>query len=184
MIGRGLRPAENKTDAVVLDHSGAVFRHGFVEDYVEWLLDPDKRSASAGHTKRLAASHSSRLLECTQCGAVRVGGESCFHCGFLPPRLPRTVNIDDGELGLVGQQVRRAKANIYDSAQRDCWHAMLLQIAIERGCKAGWAAHRYKEKFGTWPPWGSSPRPISPVPEVRSWVRSRLIAYAKRRGAA
>ena len=103
MIGRVLRPAEDKTDAVVLDHSGAVYRHGFVEDHVEWLLEPDKRSASAAHTKRLAASPCSRLLECTQCGAVRVGGEPCFHCGFLPQRLPRAVEIDDGELGLVDQ---------------------------------------------------------------------------------
>jgi DNA repair protein RadD len=178
MIGRGLRPTEDKTDVVVLDHSGAVFLHGFVEDHVQWLLDPDKRSASAAHTKRLA-SHSSRLLECTQCGAVRVGGEPCFHCGFLPQRPPRAVDIVDGELGLVDQQVRRAKANTYDSAERERWHAMLMHVAMERGYKPGWAAHKHKEKFGTWPPWGSSPRPIPPVLEVRSWVRSRDIAYAK-----
>ena len=40
MVGRVLRPAPGKTDAVVLDHSGAVFRHGFVEDPV----DVDARS--------------------------------------------------------------------------------------------------------------------------------------------
>jgi DNA repair protein RadD len=184
MIGRVLRPAEDKTDAVVLDHSGAVYRHGFVEDHVEWLLEPDKRSASAAHTKRLAASPCSRLLECTQCGAIRVGGEACFHCGFLPQRLPRAVDIVDGELSLVDQQVRRAKANVYDSDERVRWHASLVQVAMERSYKPGWAAYMYKEKFGTWPPWGSSPRPISPPPEVRSWVRSRDIAHAKRRGAA
>ena len=32
MIGRVLRPAEGKPDAIILDHSGAVFRHGFAED--------------------------------------------------------------------------------------------------------------------------------------------------------
>jgi hypothetical protein len=94
------------------------------------------------------------------------------------------VDIIDGELGLVDQQVRRAKAKVYDSAERDRWHAMLMHITMERGYKPRWAACMYKEKFGAWPPWGSSPRPISPLPAVRSWVRSRLIAYAKRRGAA
>ena len=64
MVGRVLRPADGKPDAIVLDHSGAVFRHGFVEDHVEWTLDPDKRSASAVHSKRLAAGHASRILEC------------------------------------------------------------------------------------------------------------------------
>ena len=28
MIGRALRPADGKPDAIILDHSGAVFRHG------------------------------------------------------------------------------------------------------------------------------------------------------------
>ena len=41
MIGRVLRPADGKPDAIILDHSGAVFRHGFAEDPVEWTLDPD-----------------------------------------------------------------------------------------------------------------------------------------------
>src|SRR5262249_19702382 len=43
MIGRVLRPAPGKTDAIILDHSGAVFRHGFAEDHVEWTLDPERR---------------------------------------------------------------------------------------------------------------------------------------------
>ena len=38
MVGRILRPAENKQNAIVLDHAGTVFRHGFVEDRVEWTL--------------------------------------------------------------------------------------------------------------------------------------------------
>jgi hypothetical protein len=119
-----------------------------VEDHVAWTLDPDQRSASARHTARLIAGYSSRLLGCTQCGAVRVAGEACFHCGFLPQRPPHSVDFEDGELGLVDHQIRRAK------------------------------------KFGAWPRWGSSPQPIPPTPEVRAWVRSRLIAYAKVGGAA
>ena len=53
MIGRVLRPAPGKTDAIVLDHSGAVFRHGFVEDAVE--MDARSRIARAespAHTAR------------------------------------------------------------------------------------------------------------------------------------
>jgi DNA repair protein RadD len=61
---------------------------------------------------------------------------------------------------------------------------MFTHIANERGYKPGWIAHKHKEKFGEFPPWGSVPTPIPPTPEVRSWVRSRQIAYAKSRGAA
>jgi superfamily II DNA or RNA helicase len=42
MLGRVLRPAPGKKDAIILDHSGAVFRHGFAEDPIEWTLDPDR----------------------------------------------------------------------------------------------------------------------------------------------
>ncbi len=61
---------------------------------------------------------------------------------------------------------------------------MLTAICHERGHNRGWIAHKFKEKFGTWPAWGVDVEPITPSAEVRSWVRSRNIAYAKSRAAA
>ena len=58
------------------------------------------------------------------------------------------------------------------------WHAELTYIAAERGYRAGWVAHKYKEKFGGWPAVRAI-EPRRPSPEVRSWVRSRIIAFAK-----
>jgi superfamily II DNA or RNA helicase len=182
MIGRVLRPAEGKPDAIILDHSGAVFRHGFVEDPVEWTLDPDQHAESAAHAARCNNGGGSRLLECSQCSAIRVAGEPCPNCGFLPQRPPRPVAVARGELGLV--QDGRAHAHAYDPQERARWHGMLTAVAAQRGYKPGWAAVNFKEKFGTWPPYGSTPEPIPPTPEVYAWVRSRLIAYAKRRTAA
>jgi superfamily II DNA or RNA helicase len=177
MIGRVLRPADGKPNAIVLDHSGAVFRHGFVEDPVAWTLDPDKPVENRTHTAR-ELEHGSRLLDCSQCGSVRVAGEPCGHCGFLPQRPPRAVSFADGDLALVDGS-RRPKGDIYDPAERERWLAMLIWIASEREYKPGWAAYKYKEKFGTWPPWGARPEPIPPTAECRSWVRSRMIAYAQ-----
>src|SRR5215207_10134265 len=101
MIGRVLRPAEGKTDAIVIDHSGAVFRHGFVEDPVDWTLDPDRAAESAVHKTRGNGSAGPSLLECTNCGSVRQGGDACFHCGYLPQPPARAVEIIAGDLGLV-----------------------------------------------------------------------------------
>jgi superfamily II DNA or RNA helicase len=64
MIGRVLRPAPNKADAIILDHSGAVFKHGFAEDYVEWTLDPDRRAESREQQTR-EQMHGARLTECS-----------------------------------------------------------------------------------------------------------------------
>jgi superfamily II DNA or RNA helicase len=180
MIGRVLRPAEGKTDAIILDHSGAVYRHGFAEDPVCWTLDPDTRAENPKQTTR--GDNGSRLLECSQCGCIRIAGEPCSNCGFLPTPPPLPFTVDDGDLGLV--EGRRARASVYDPVARAEWHGMLIYIAAERGYSPKWPAVNYKEKFGSWPPWGSNPQPIPPTPEVRSWVKSRLIAYAKGRGAA
>jgi len=182
MIGRGLRPVDGKSDCIVLDHSGAVFRHGLAEDHVEWALDPDQRATAPEHQKR-QSSHESKLIECSQCGALRLGGKPCPNCGFLPQRPPRSVFVADGELGLV--QGGRAIGQTYDAETRARWHGMLTYIAEERGYQRGWIAHKYREKFGTFPAWSSTPEPIPATPEVRSWVRSRQIAYAKsQQGAA
>ncbi len=177
MVGRVLRPAPGKVNAIVLDHSGAVFLHGFVEDRVDWTLDPEKRSESPTHSARLRSGYSSRLLECSQCGSIRIAGERCRHCGFLPQRPPAAIVFDDGDLGLVNR-IRRTVDALSNPDERLRWHGMLTHIAAARGYKSGWIAHKFKEKFGVWPA-ARSVMPLQPSPEVLSWVRSRAIAYAK-----
>jgi DNA repair protein RadD len=177
MIGRGLRAADGKTDVVILDHSGAVFRHGLPEDRVEWTLDPDRRATAPEHNKRQSA-RKSKLIECSQCSALRVGGKPCPNCGFLPKRPAEYIAHLDGDLGLV--EGGKPKASVFN---QDEWHGMLTHIAEQRGYKPGWIAHKFKEKFGHWPT-RRFPPPIEPSREVLSWVRSRNIAWAKSRPGA
>jgi DNA repair protein RadD len=58
------------------------------------------------------------------------------------------------------------------------WHSMLSYIAAARGYRAGWVAHKFKEKFGDGPAVRAI-EPLQPSLEVLSWVRSRTIAWAK-----
>ncbi len=181
MVGRVLRPAVDKPNAIVIDHSGATYRHGFVEDRVEWTLDPDRRAASPVHAARLNGSsgYSSRLLECKQCAALRVADEPCGVCGYMPKRRSEAVVFADGDLALVDRR-RRVAFDLSDPAERQRWHGMLTFIAAERGYKPGWVSYKFKEKFGVWPR-GMPNHPITPSPECLSWIRSRLIAFAKAR---
>jgi superfamily II DNA or RNA helicase len=181
MAGRGLRPAPGKNNLILIDHSGAVYRHGLLEDRVEWTLDVSKRAENPAHNSRSQAQ-TSRLIECSQCSALRTAGEKCPSCGFLPQRRPEAIVFRDGELAPVNRNSRIANSMI-DPHQRMRWHAELTYIAAERGYRLGWAAHKYKEKFGTWPATRAI-KAIRPSPEILSWVRSRNIAYAKGRQKA
>jgi DNA repair protein RadD len=177
MVGRGLRTAKGKSNCVILDHSGTALQHGLPEEHVTWRLDPDHRAVAPAHQARLKGLVTSRLIGCKQCSALRLGGQPCPNCGFLPKRPGQYLHIRDGELALF--ENGKVKPPIHDRTTRENWHGMLASIAKERGYKAGWAAHKYKEKFGAFPAWGITPELITPTPEVTSWVRSRQIAYAK-----
>lgn len=188
MVGRVLRPAPGKTDALILDHAGATFQHGFAEDPIEWVLSKDQRLVNKVHVSRGALPTFS-LTACPECSAVRFAGKPCPACGWQARRKAEAVESLDGELGYV-QPDRHVQVNIPSAAEKSRVHRQLLWIAKERGYNSGWAAHKFKTKFGTWPtakPW-APPEPLQPDDALRAWVKSQRIAYAKatqgRRGRA
>ncbi len=169
MVGRVLRSAPGEYNAIVLDHSGAVFQHGFVEDHVEWTLETGKRAVSRTHSARPKSDHVSRLLECSQCNEIQTAGKPCRNCGFLPKIRGEPLVFRDGDLALVDRKSRTVLASS-DPNESMKWHAMLTYIAAERGYRSGWAAHKYKEKFGTWP-LVRTIEPMQPTPTARGGSR-------------
>jgi DNA repair protein RadD len=178
MVGRVLRPSPGKTNAIVIDHSGAVNKLGFVEDRIEWTLDPEGRAKNATQRKR-EATGGDRIVECSQCDAMRQGGKACPNCGFLPQTRPNDYLVRDGELGRIDRHGTHKPA--YSAKEREQWYAMLRGYGEERGRKEGWAFYSYVAKFGEEPPPNRKPRPITPTPEVRAWARSRDIASPRPR---
>jgi DNA repair protein RadD len=181
MVGRVLRPADGKPDAVILDHSGAVYRHGLPEDHVEWTLAVDRRAVNPAQVKR-DRGEAPKLHECPSCKAVMVA-PPCGACGWQPQPRARAIDFEQGELGLVVGGKARAPA--YDENHRVDFFQQLRAVQQMRGYKKGWAAHKFKDKFGTFPPWAYNDLPPAiPTDAVLRWVRSRQIAFAKARNAA
>lgn len=180
MIGRVLRPYAEKTHALVLDHAGATFQHGFAEDPVAWTLDESKRAESPAHIAR-SQNKRSGLTTCPACKAIRYAGDPCPACGWRPKPVARAADFIDGDLQHLDRNGRR-KPDGPNQIDKDRFYAQLLWIANERGYKAGWAAHKYKEKFQVWPARRADQiQLIEPDAVVRSWVRSRMISWAKSR---
>ena len=176
MAGRGLRPAPGKRSLILIDHAGAVFRHGLLEDRIEWTLETDERATNRTHESRDQKAVS-RLIECSQCGTLRTGGEACGHCGFLPKRRPDPVIFREGQLARVDRQTRTAEGR-YGPEEKIRFLGQLTAIQQQYKRKPGWIFHSYVAKFGERPP-VSRVDPMPPTPEVRAWVRSRDIAWRK-----
>jgi hypothetical protein len=179
MVGRVLRPAAGKADALILDHSGAVFMHGFPDDEFSWVLHEDRRAENKAHSARGQHRHTPALTTCPECDAVRFEGQPCPECGWRIVKKPKPVEVADGELGEVG----RDRSIRVPQTDRMAFHRQLAWIARERGYKPGWIAHKYREKFGDWPR-KHSVEPMLPDAATLAWVRSRQIAFVKSRAAS
>ena len=175
MVGRVLRPAPGKVDALILDHAGAVFAHGFPDDPIKWTLREDKRAENKAHAAR-NNYQAPALTTCPECAAVRFEGKPCPVCGWRPRPKAKPVAVADGDLGHVDRQ-RHVAAAALDRLQ---FYRELLWIANNRQYKPAWAAYKFQDKFGSMPPWEwLCHPPVSPSDATLSWVHSRNIAYAK-----
>ncbi len=185
IVGRGLRPAPGKDHVLVLDHAGATFEHGLIEEPIKWTLAPDGRAERQSQSSR-GKNRVPELKACPECSAIRWSWAPCDQCGWRPRVKPQVVETTDGELGYVGAD-RIAKERKPGIDEKNLFHAELAWIAQERGYASGWIAHKFRERFGEWPISRRPPSQLEPRPETRSWIRSRQIAFAKarsREGAA
>jgi DNA repair protein RadD len=174
MIGRGRRTAPGKKDVILLDHTGSFPRVGMPDDRIEWTLDPEKSAHRNRDEEKRKTLTSPKIRECSQCGTLCQSGKACPHCGFLPKPKPDIVIPREGEL----VEIKSGKA-VKPSADEQRWYNEFAGYAKERGHKPGFAWHKFNEKFGHAPPHGMTAEPLPPSLEVRSWLRSRAIAYAK-----
>jgi DNA repair protein RadD len=185
MVGRVLRPATGKTDALILDHSGAVFMHGFPDDEIYWALHEDRRAENRAHSARGQHNHAPALTTCPECSAVRFEGKPCPCCGWHHVNRPRPVEFADGELG----EVRRDRSVKASTLNEFTFYRELLGMLAEKRrhnptIKDGWTAAKFRERTQRWPPSGwRGAMPLSPSAETRAWVRSRDIAFARSRAA-
>jgi DNA repair protein RadD len=168
IIGRGLRPAAGKDHCLILDHSDNTLRLGFVTDiHYDHLNDGRIRESRKRDGIRLPK-------ECPQCSCLRPASTPiCPHCGFVAKPVTPIKPID-GEL----YELRADKRRVFD---REQVYGELKFFARERGYKPGWAWHKYNEYTGEFPHGLDHVQPQSPSPEMKRWLLSRQIAWAKSR---
>lgn len=169
MVGRILRPADGKSHALLLDHSGSTERIGHPFDDLPLELC-DGNPNKSGRQER----EKPEPKPCPICKFVRPAGvHACPKCGFAPERQ-NDVEVRDGEL----QRLERRKPLKRETGQHI--YSQLLGYAQNKGYRAGWAFHKYIEFTGR-QPGGLRQVPATPTAEILGWIKSRNIAAAKAR---
>lgn len=163
-IGRGMRasPETGKTDLLVLDHSGNVFRHGFAHADRTWTLE----AAQKPSPKESIPS----LRTCSACFAIFPPVPVCPECGFVFQVQAREIPQRDGILREV------TKAPTRDERQASFDELCQLAIRLRRG--RGFVKSQYEERFGVQPrfDWPAA------LPENLAKKRAGLERVAETRG--
>jgi superfamily II DNA or RNA helicase len=169
ILGRGLRAHPDKKVCTVLDHAGNCLR--FWDDMQEFFENGASTLDDGKHReKKKKEKKESEAVKCPKCFSVHKPAPVCPNCGFAYPKKSNVVH-EAGELvALAGSGASKGdKQDVY---------SQLLHIVTERGYKDGWAAHKFKERFGVWPR-GLEDVPKPPTQPILNWIRSRQIAYSK-----
>jgi superfamily II DNA or RNA helicase len=170
--GRIARTAPGKDKAIYLDHAGNVARHGFAEALVPSELDDgEKQFAEAKQTKEREEKEK-RVQDCPLCKR-QMQGIRC-QCGYMIP-IREQLKTDGAMLQKIDKH-----SSMEDKGR---WYSSLLIYARQKGYSDGYAAHKYREKFGVWPRQIRIDTSKPPLPEVQAWLTYKAIRFHKAKEA-
>jgi len=169
-MGRVMRPYEGKEFGLWLDHSGNYlrFRKEWDKLFDEGVTELENGSETA---KKEPEEKEKKEAKCPACGALWVWpGRECGECGHEKP-MKQILNVP-GEL----TELEITKRELLSENQK--FYSELIYYSRMRGYKEGWAAHKYKEKYGAYPR-GLHTNPLATSNKTSAWIKSRNIAWAK-----
>jgi superfamily II DNA or RNA helicase len=167
-IGRGLRVNPGTEDCLILDHAGNSLRLGLVTD-----IHHDTLSTSEKGDQDRAPKAEKLPKECANCGALHAG-KVCPYCGHERKPVSGVETVDGELVEITG---KKPPPTMQD--KQDFW-SMALHLDREKGKGGRMAKAMYREKFGVWPR-GLSDIPKHPGQAFFNYVKSRRIAYAKKK---
>ena len=171
-MGRIMRPCDGKTHGIWLDHSGNYLRFrkewdSLFEEGVTELND------GAESTKKEPTEKKKKDSKCGSCGALWIWPDRvCGECGWTRP-MKEVLNVPGHMV-----ELEMSKKNFV--AENQSFYSEILYYSRMRGFKDGWAAYKYKEKYGVFPR-GLNESVKSPSFKTLQWIKSRSIAWAKAR---
>ncbi len=177
--GRLMRMFPGKI-GLYLDHASNVRRHGRLEMPRDWMLTQGKEQVE--HLDEQRRKTEKLQVACERCGYL-LNSAICSNCGYTYTPKGEAIGFLPGMLlEMTAEKLDHAitakkKRATPPEESRQSWYGGFLWIAKERGYNEGWAAHKYKQKFGDWPN-NLSKIATPPVAEVLRYEKHLRIRYA------
>jgi superfamily II DNA or RNA helicase len=179
IIGRGLRIADGKDHCLILDHSSTHLRLGFVteiDEKYETLCDGKPKDKAKANEKDEPLPK-----DCPKCHFLKPPKVStCPACGFKPERQS-DIEHTDGDLAELRAKKLNKSLTINEKSD---FLAELRHYGMQKSYKPGWAANKYRERFGVWPNKIPEQPPKVPGLEVLGWITHLNIKSGFRRARA
>ena len=149
MAGRIQRPWEQKDDAILIDHSGAVYEHGFPDDDIEWTLE---RSTNIKDAKcKQGDPAQQQTITCPKCKAAFRGRPKCPECGHEFKPKSRHIPHIAGKLEKVDRDKIQAKRRASHNGEKQRTWDKFLGICIRNNWPVKRAAGMYQGHYGVYP---------------------------------
>ena len=137
-VGRALRTAPGKSEALIFDHAGNCQRFGLPTDARDWHLTYDETT--------IKAKPKISVRVCPKCWAASSGrSRACTNCGHEFPVESREVDHRDGELvELTPEQIAKRAERMQRGRAKSLQE--LEEFGRMKGYASGWAAHVWQAR--------------------------------------
>jgi superfamily II DNA or RNA helicase len=149
--GRIMRPAPGKAHGILIDHSGAVFKHGFPDEDTEWSLEGN---ADEAFKKKHDSNETEKAFYCKQCELVYHGSEACPQCGRKPVKPPRSIFSPppvDVTNELLIEADRNGEHGDFSRDEKIKHWMRCLGVSAAKNGTFGMAGAIYRRKYDAWP---------------------------------
>tara|TARA_Y100000361_G_scaffold153606_1_gene175860 strand:- start:356 stop:1843 length:1488 start_codon:yes stop_codon:yes gene_type:complete len=172
MVGRSLRPYKNKKDTLIIDHSGAVYEHGFPDEPPTWSLQAKKRDNRKPNKPRNIENQPYTCVECNTVYKPTKNEPECPMCLHVPTKKEKAVLIKQGRL------IEVTKKEKVEPEHKKHFYGQVLYYARQKGYNDGWASWIFKDKYKHFPA-NKQVSPISPSKDVLNYIKHYNIKKAK-----
>ena len=176
MSGRGLRLYSGKENCILIDHSGLIQRHGFLDDEVYWSLDGKDKAWNKKATKKEKPP-----LVCDMCQTL-FKGNVCPRCGYKIKNYGKKIEAIEADLQEITKE--KSKKKIFTMEEKLKFMRMAEYHRREKGYAEGWASHLFRSKFSVWPNKFKGVSPLEPDYSFKNYLTYRNIQYHKSKNQA